>query len=381
MAKLGTRYKRVTARPTAPTSFTKGATSRKSIKKTLNNVAKAARKGADFTETFANEPFDAIISAATKAAGAMKTPIGSNGLTLMPSSAKERTISGMATGDVTTSATMYAYRPSRKRNREGEINYLQKATTTVQHTTAINLAKCTDLNILDAEPVLNNNASAPYSRLNIRKCFDEYLKAYVEDSSQAYTLKEQQTSVHVKTIASEVIIKNNSSTEALVDLYELVPQHSLGPSTYDTQTYAVGYMSPTWTYVNGIADTLQLEDTLYVNNVAARPNDSSLWTRTWKVLKKVRINMTGNSLHRHKSCIAVNKTVTYPEMAQFSTNGGKFAGWNPTYMIIQKGGPTGDATTGLTASTSDITLTCNMEMKYQASAQEQARVIVYDSSL
>ena len=349
----------------------------KSIQGTLKNVAKIARKGAEFTETLANEPLDQVASTAARLSGAMKQPIGSLGLSLMPSAAKERAVSGSATGDVTTSATMYAFRPPRKRNREGEITYIQKATTTLDKTTNLNQQVALDINVLDAEPVLNNSTTVPYSRLTIRKCFDEYLKAKVEDDAASYSLKKQQTSIHVKSISSELMIKNNSSNIALVDVYELVPQHTLGPSTYSSQTYAIGYMSPTWTYVNGLADALQLEDTILASTVTSKPTDSSLWYRSWKVIKKVRVNLTGNSLHRHKSSIAVNKTVTYPESAQYSTSGGKFAGWNPVYMIVQKGSPD----SANTALASDVTYSCNMELKYTASAQEQARVIVYDSTV
>jgi hypothetical protein len=351
----------------------------KSIKKTLNNVAKSARIGAEFAETMANEPLDAVITAASKLSSAMKTPVGSLGLSLMPSTAKERSIPGGAIGDVTTSTTLYAFRPPRKRNRQGEITYIQKATTTFETASGANQATSRDVNILDATPVSANSATNPYSRMSIRKAFDQYLTAQVETdiSPTAYRLKEQQTSIHVKNVASELLIKNNSSNITLVDIYELVPQHTLGPSAFSSQTYAVGYMSPTWAYANGIADTLMLEDSIGYTNIAAKPTDSSLWYRTWRVIKKVRVNLTGNSLHRHKSCIAVNKTVTYPEMAQFSTSGGKFHGWNPTYMLVQKGAPTGDNT----ASSTTLTVSCNMEMRYTASAQEQARVIVYDDAI
>lgn len=351
-------------------------TTAKSVSKTLNRVSRLAKKGAEFTETMANEPLDAVIAAATKLSSSMKTPIGSLGLSLMPTSAKERSISGTAAGDVTTSATLYAFRPPRKRNREGEITYIQKATTTYPVGTIANTAQSIDINVLDAEPVLNNSATAPYSRLTIRDCFDEYLKAQVQDDSLSYELKKQQTSIHVKSVSSELMIKNDSDNMALVDVYELVPQHTLGPSTYSNQVSATGYMSPTWTYVNGLADALQLEDTLLIGDTAAKPTDSSLWTRSWRVIKKVRLNLTANSLHRHKSSIAVNKTVTYPESAQFSTSGGKFAGWNPVYMIVQKGGPSGTDT----ATASNVLYTCNMELRYTASAQEQARVIVYDAT-
>lgn len=361
-----------------PQAKTVGAGKAKTIKNTLNNVAKVAKKGAEFTETIANEPLDQVALTCLKLAGSMGNPIGYLGLSLMPSAAKERSVSGDAVGDVTTSATMYAYRPPRKRNREGEITYIQKATTTFESTSNANLAVVRDLNILDATAVASNSTTNPYSRMTIRKCFDQYLTAQVETdaSPTAYRLKEQQTSIHVKSVASELLIKNNSTNITLVEIYELVPQHTIGPSTFQAQTYAEGYMSPTWSYANGLSDTLQLEDGIGYTNVAARPTDSSLWYKTWKVIKKVRVNLTSGSLHRHKSCIAVNKTVSYPEMAQFSTSGGKFPGWNPTYMIIQKGAP--NATNSATAT--DLTCSCNMEMRYTASAQEQARVIIYDSA-
>ncbi len=333
-------------------------------------------KGVRFRESIANQPLDFVAKETMSMAQKMKTPIGTLGLSLMPGAAKEASISGSATGDVTTSATMYAFRPPRKRNREGEITYIKKATTTYQQTSSANQQAVFDLNILDAEPVLNNSATAPYSRLTIRDCFDEYLKAQVQDTSQSYELYKQQTSIHVKSVNSELMIKNNTSSIALVEIYELVPQHTLGPSTYSSQVNATGYMSPQWTFNNGLKDVLELEDNLMFTSIDAKPTDSSLWYRSWRVIKKVRVNLTGNSLHRHKSSIAVNKTVTYPESAQFSTSGGKFAGWNPCYMIIQKGGPTGTDT----ASSSDVTYTCSMDMRYHASAQEQARVIVYDNA-
>ena len=349
----------------------------KTIKRTLNNVAKSARIGAEFAETMANEPLDAVITAASKLSSAMKTPVGNLGLSLMPSTAKERSIPGGAAGDVTTSTTMYAFRPPRKRNRQGEITYIQKATTTFESASAANQAISRDVNILDATPVAANSETNPYSRMSIRKAFDQYLTAEVEADTASYSLKEQQTSIHVKNVASELLIKNNSSNITLVDIYELVPQHTLGPSVFSSQTYAEGYMSPTWSYANGLADTLKLEDGIGYTNVAAKPMDSSLWYRTWRVIKKVRVSLTSNSLHRHKSCIAVNKTVTYPEMAQYSTSGGKFGGWNPVYMLVQKGAP--NAANSATSTT--ITVSCNMEMRYTASAQEQARVIVYDDAI
>lgn len=380
MAFRGGRYPARVKMKTSTTSSVPKKTGKSKMSSRLKNAAKIARKGAEFTETIANEPAETLLGVAYSLAKAMKQPVGTNGLSLMPTAAKERSVNSDATGDVSTSATLYAYRPPRKRKSEGQITYIQKATTTVQTTSNDDTQTISDINVVDATPVLSNSATEPYSRLTIKNCFDEYLKLrFQTDSSSAQPeAKVQQTSVHIQSITSELMVKNNLNQIALVDIYELVPQHVLGPSTYSSQTYAEGYMSPTWAFTNGLIDSIDLGDNLISTIPNAKPTNSSLWYRTWKVLKKVRVNMSAGSLHRHKSCISVNKTVTYPEMAQFSTDGGKFAGWNPVYMVIQRGGPTFSATT---AQATDITFSCDMEMKYTASAQEQARVIVYDQTL
>lgn len=379
MAFRGGRYPARVKMKTSTTSSVPKKTGKSKMSSRLKNAAKIARKGAEFTETIANEPVETLVGLAFSLAKAMKQPTGTNGLSLMPTSARERSVSSDATGDVSTSATLYAYRPPRKRKPEGQITYIQKATTTVQTTSNDDTQTISDINVVDATPVLSNSTTEPYSRLTIKNCFDEYLKSRLQiDSTTFYESQIQQTSIHVQSITSELMVKNNLNQIALVDIYELVPQHVLGPSTYSSQTYATGYMSPTWAFTNGLVDTIEPEDNLISTIPNAKPTNSSSWYRTWKVLKKVRVNMSAGSLHRHKSCISVNKTVTYPEMAQFSTSGGKFAGWNPVYMVIQKGGPTFSATT---AQATDITLSCDMEMKYTASAQEQARVIVYDQTL
>ena len=163
----------------------------------------------------------------------------------------------------------------------------------------------------------------------------------------------------------------------MVDLYELVPQHTLGPSTYVNENQATGYMSPVWTWTQGLSDTVMVDDALSRSYFQANPFNSSLFSRTWKIVKQVRANISGGSTHRHKSAYMINKTVSYPEMAQFTTRGGKFAGWNPTFMIVQQGVPTSAAQEGVASS---ITVRMNAQLNYEASAVEQARVIVFDSN-
>lgn len=362
-------------------------------RKTFRSIKKVATKGKDvidividatekaekFRETLAEKPISAIAQTASKLAKAKKTPIGVTGLSLMPTMAKEAAINNVAMHGVTSSATLYMYRPPRKRDEGGIINYQMKTLCETRTITGVNGKNIKDINILDAEPVLNNpDTDLKYSNLTVRKAFDKLLlsRQRVDSDGSTYDLKEEQTSIHFKSLTSELVLTNNLGKTAMIDVYELVPQHDLGPSTYHNQGMATGYMSPTWTYNTGLDDVIELEDNLSSGDLASNPFNSANFSRTWKVVKRLRLNLSAYSSHRHKSVYEINKTISYQKMAQVSTSGGKFEGWNPTFMLVQRGVPEGDDRSCAT----DITYIGNYQLNYCASSQEQSRVIVYDSN-
>ena len=361
-------------------------------RKTFKSIKKVATKGKDvidividatekaekFRETLADKPISAIAQTASKLAKVKKSPIGVTGLSLMPTMAKEASINNVAMHGITSSATMYMYRPPRKRDEGGIINYQMKTLCESRFTTSADSQTIEDINILDAEPVLNNpDTNAKYSNLTVRKAFDNLLlsRQRVDSDGSTYDLKEEQTSIHFKSLTSELVLTNNLGDTAMIDIYELVPQHDLGPTTYASESRATGYMSPRWTYESGLADALQLEDGIGGAQVAGNPFNSANFSRTWKVVKRLRINLAAYSTHRHKSVYQINKTISYQKMAQVSTQGGKFEGWNPTFLIQQRGVPKGDNY----ACATDISYMGNYQLNYCASSQEQARVIVYDN--
>lgn len=349
------------------------------VKKTMDNIIDVTEKVENFREAIADKPIGAIAQTAAKIAALKKNPVGIIGLSLMPTMAKEAAINNVAMHGITSSATMYMYRPPRKRDEGGIINYQMKTLCESRFTTTAETQAVVDVNVLDAEPVLNNpDSNDKYSNLTIRKAFDKLLlsRQRTDSDGSAYDLKEAQTSIHFKTLTSELVFTNNLGDTAMLDVYELVPQHDLGPTTYVNQERADGYMSPRWTYQQGLAgtDVVEMQDDLGVASVAGNPFNSVTFSRTWKVVKRLRINLAAYSTHRHKSVYQINKTVSYQKMAQVSTQGGKFEGWNPTFLIQQRGVPKGDTY----ACASDITVMGNFQLNYCASSQEQARVIVFD---
>jgi len=363
--------------------FTRGAM--KTFKTAARNVVSAGTKAAA-TEALRQVSADAAISSIVKyvsdKAKTAKSPVGANGLSLDTPSNRDITVRGEAVGDITNSSSMYLYRPNKRRLKEvGDTKYTMKTLVAGTLIAAANVQAVNDISMLAAVPVLNDpDTSSKYTNLSVKRAFDKLLLASVGNQTPTPTLKVQQSSVHFSSLTSELMLVNEDSTvAAIVDIYEVVPQYALGPSTYNTQGYAVGYMSPFWCYYSGLntTDVIQEDDILSYSDVASNPFNSTNFSRTWKVVKHVKVNMSAKGIHRHKSVYGINKTISYQEYAQFSTSGGKFAGWNPSYMIIARGNPT---STYPIAAPVTISYTCDLQLSYTAQMTGQEKVIIYDST-
>lgn len=351
---------------------------RRTAQQVYESMAQRKEAGEIIREIAADSTLSDISKLAVELMSGKKSPEGANGLSLLPTTARDVAISGAATGDVTTSVNMYMFKPRRKRAMQG-VKYAQIVRWRASSDSQAAEQAVFDIDVLSAVPVLNNpDNNTKYSNLTIKKAFDDFLIAQTQ-SPNADKLKTQLASIHVSNLTCELEIRNTSATPCTVDVYELVPQHSLGPTTYASETSATGYMSPSWTFTEGLAsDTPQLGDTLTSTTVGARPYDSPVFSRTWKQVKRLRLNLTGNSVHRHKSFYEINHTVSYQEYAQFSTSGGRMAGWNPVYCVVHKGFP--DATNTL-AAPSSITFNTVNTLNYTGFISEGQKAIVFDSNL
>lgn len=334
-------------------------------------------------EALANKPLGAILKEATVRGLAVKTVFGANGMNLQPPAERSVSINDSAIGGITTSASMYQYRPARKAP-EG-VKYTQIERSAYTANVGSNFQGVFDFNILDAEPVLNNpgNASS-WSHCTVRKAFDDFLIAANQTvtaggQSTNAILNVEQMSCHFTSLTSELTIRNSESTPAQVDIYELVPKHALGPTTYSSEVESTGYMSPTWAFHYGLSlDTPQLGDALSYITYGAKPYDSTNFSRTWKEVKRVRINLTGNATHIHKSVHKINKTVSYQEMAQFSTSGGKFGGWNPCYLVVVKGLPSASSSLGDACT---VEFSNQMRLDYIGSMSQGSKAIVFENAV
>lgn len=333
-------------------------------------------------EALANKPIGAILKEATTRGLSVKTVFGANGMNLQPPLERSVSINDSAIGGITTSASMYQYRPARKAPEGVRYTQIERAAYTAS--VSSNLQGVYDFNILDAEPVLNNTTTNAWSHCTVRKAFDDFIIAANQPissggQSTSAILNVEQMSCHFTSLTSELTIRNSESTPAQVDIYELVPKHALGPTTYSSEVEATGYMSPAWAFHYGLSlDTPQLGNSLSYVSYGAKPYDSTNFSRTWKEVKRVRINLTGNATHIHKSVYKINKTVSYQEMAQFSTSGGKFAGWNPCYLVVVKGLPSASSNMGDACT---VEFSNQMRLDYIGNMSQGSKAIVFENAI
>lgn len=349
--------------------------------KLFMDMATKLENGKTIREVAADTPISEIAKVAVKFMANKKNPLGSLGLSLLPTSARDVSISGEAQGDVTTSVNMYMYRPRRKRELQG-VKYSYLVRWRGQSTSAAAQQAHLDVNVLDNVPVLNNpDDNTKYSNLSIKNAFDKFLIAQNKGTTDVPTdkFKLQNASIHVTNLSCELEIRNTQDYPITVDVYELVPQHNLGPTTYASEISATGYMSPGWAFQTGLSsDSIDLQTVLTSTDVGARPYDSVTFSRSWKQVKRLRLNLTAQSVHRHKSFYEINTTVSYQQFAQASTSGGKFGGWNPTFLIVHKGFPQGSETL---ASASTIMVNTINRMNYTGFISEGQKAIVFDDNL
>ena len=313
-----------------------------------------------------------------------KVPIGANGLRVGPTKEKEfqeQKIDTRAVGGTTYSSCYYMYRP-KSTLKSPRQNYRFKTTVQTTFSSSTNNQNVADVSVLHARPVLNNpNTDSKYTTLSIQEAFDYMLRAQTKYKNESgveteLTIPESNTTVHLESVTAEMLLTNGENASE-VTIYDCIPQYDLGPTTYASESFATGYMSPNWCWGQGLtSESIELRDNLSAANIGAKPSDSVTFSRAWTIIKRTKITMTPNSIHKHNLMVGLNKSIPYQKMAQVSSSGGSFGGMCPTIMIQTRGIPTST----LVAIGSQVNLSCNMELRTSSNLNQSPQAIVYDNT-
>lgn len=313
-----------------------------------------------------------------------KIPIGANGLRVGPTKEKdfqEQKIDTKAVGGTTYSSCYYMYRPKTTLKSPRQ-NYRFKTSVQTSFDSESNEQKIGDVSVLHARPVNNNpNDDTKYSALSIQQAFDYMLRAQTKYNNESgtpteLTIPESNSTVHLESVTAEMLLTNGDNASE-VTIYDCIPQYDLGPTEYNSERYAVGYMSPYWCWLEGLSsESIELRDNLTAGNIGSKPSDSVTFSRAWSIIKRTKITMTPNSIHKHNLMVGLNKSIPYQKMAQASSSGGSFGGMCPTIMVQTRGIPTST----LLAQSSRVNLSCNMELRTSSNLNQSPQAIVYDNT-
>lgn len=342
-------------------------------KKGLQTVTTTLKKELASKINTSNPTIGGLAAIAIEASKKFKAPTGAEGRNLNMVDAE--LVDTTAAKSTTDSASLYFYRPHRKNHPAESLDYTYKTNRSFNLVTSADQQGIADANGMVLEPPVNDPTdSTAYTNVSVRKIFDDALQArYRQKDGTAVHQPEQNLSLHFGTYTQTLQIVA-PATGAIVDIYDLKPKFGIGPSTYNTRTNLIGFMSPRYCMSEGMTETIEPDDTYTLSVLGARPVDSLMFKRTWDIIKKTTVRMTDSSIHRHRSVFGINKTITYQEMAQCSTDGG-MAPWCPTFMVVARG----FASSTEQAKAVTVAFQQETSLSYRAYPGGKTKVIVYDA--
>ena len=81
------------------------------------------------------------------------------------------------------------------------------------------------------------------------------------------TIPESNMTIHLESVTAEMLLTNGDNGSE-VTIYDCLPQYDLGPTTYVSEGYSTGYMSPNWCWGQGLStESIELRDNLSAGNI------------------------------------------------------------------------------------------------------------------
>lgn len=289
-----------------------------------------------------------------------RNEIGLTGLSILkkvsPGTQVENTT---AIGSMSNSTVMHlCSKHTPRRSSPNVVSQDQYCTKKGIITSAIDQQTPATLDMLSCVPPTSepsNTAADSWTRLYCERAWERHLDSTMFTPNTGATDKKmpnQQISLHYRTLTSELTLSNMSTTNCVVTIYDLVSKFQTGNATWQDQYLSRGYMDPNWAWRTGIDGNgiISLGASATVNTVNTKPNLSTTFNRTFKIVGETKVNMTGASTHIHRSIYGLNKTQSYQEydantsfLGADPTTGTvkpwKEAHWQPTRLIVVRGVP------------------------------------------
>ena len=129
------------------------------------------------------------------------------------------------------------------------------------------------------------------------------------------------------TCSIRTTISNQESSDAILDIYEVVPKHDMSVATT--------FGTPMTAWQTGMAAMSGGTSTTYTR-LSVKPTDSYSFNLFWKVIKKTSVEMSVGAVHTHNSHWELN-SVVQEQRASYATK--NMAGLTPWFLFVARGVP------------------------------------------
>ena len=251
------------------TSFRKSKTGRKIETVVTQSLKKELEK-----KLMENPTLGGLAMLTINASKKFKTPNGIEGRSL--NVLDTELVDVTSAKSTSESACLYFYRPHRAKHPGETLDYTYKMNKHLNLSSTQDLEKWTDMNGMVSEPVKNDPADdTRYSNISLRECFDLALLQLQSTSVAGITgnQKKQQCQLHLGTYSQTLQVVAPTGG-CIVEIYDVKPKFTLGPTEYTDQYYATGYMSPFYCFATGMSESIKPKDSLGAGTLGTIPTRS-----------------------------------------------------------------------------------------------------------
>ncbi len=312
----------------------------KKFAKTTTKVAKAGFDIAKEAKLIENQQmFETLsmpaLNTAVRAIELLRRSSSGRTLPVFSGSNRKVVIPTVATGTVSTSVYGYKYNEKGIPRKVGDVNSVVRKNSQYSVNSAANSQGVLDVPLLACSTL--NEGTDNYTSVTFEEAFETVFNVDSTTPSIALTSSaKDQNRIALDRFESTLKLVNAGEVPMEVTIYDLLPKRDVPKATYSSRSYAIGLQSPVNTWLTGMTNAIDVEDTQTPNVLGTLPTNNLKFNTFWKVMKRTKLELSAGASHVHRGSNILNTLFNYYDYSEVL---GLRAMLCPTIMLVFNGLP------------------------------------------
>ena len=273
---------------------------------------------------------------ATAAINLLKRQSPGKTLPVFSGSNRKVVIPTVSTGSTTTSVYGYKYNDRGIPRKTGDVNTVVRKNAQYTSTATVNTQKVLDVPLLSCSRL--SSGTDNYTSVTYEEAFNTVFNVGGDNPvvPLSSTAKDQNR-IALDRFESTLKLSNPGATPVEITIYDLLPKRDVPKGTYSSRVYANGLQSPFDTWLSGMTNAIDVDDTQTPNVLGTIPTNNLKFNTFWKVMKRTKVELSAGSTHIHRGCNILNTLFNYYDYSEVL---GLRSMLSPTIMLVFSGMPT-----------------------------------------